>query len=329
MTDIRTNWEDLEEALRVHVNAQMRGLMSNLRAVVATDSTDGHTVSLQPVTQANIRNPDGSVSPQSLPVIPDCPIQFTGGGGITTTHPVKMGDEGSASISSMPLDVWHQLGNTQPPIDGRLHALSDATYHPGGRSDPRKLAQVSTDAHHVRSDDKRNVSEMHPQNGATLKMVDPSTQAASANFDPFTQASKFFSHIIHPTNGHSANATDGDTTHSTALSHLAGFLASIANGKHTIGAHPDNGTSISSSVAHTLQAPNATLDKDGNQTNQGSSTSQGNITSASGNISAPSGLMSALSGAFSSFSGGGFGGNNGVMTAGGTEAAPNITIDLE
>ena len=303
--------DDIEEVIRVALGAHGRYNFSNVRVTVGQDSTDGHTAVLQPVTKMQVTMPDGTVTQMALPPLLDVPIQFPSGGGVTSTHPVKMGDEGTVSFSATPIDTWQQQGGVQAQIDSRQHNLSDASYHPGGRSDPRKLQQVDTDNHQVRTDDKKSVIT-HGADGTHHKTVDPSTDAASANFDPIASAKKFFEHILHPSNGHAVNATDGGTTHSTSLDHADGFKAMANNGAHMLAAHPANGTSILSSVAHTLMAPNASLDKDGNQTNQGKSTSKGDVMSSGGNVSAPSGNVSGMAGMFASgflgmikFSGGG------------------------
>ena len=295
--EYREGWESPFEVFQSAINSQKRRQFTNLRVMVAEDSADGHTVTLQPVIKANVTDITGKVSQVSLPQLLDVPIHFAGGGGTTATHMVKKGDEGLASFSSMPFDLWHQQGGVQMQVDGRSHALSDASFHPGGRSDPRKLQQVSTDSHQIRSDDKKVVIDHHPTKGTRHKAVDPSTSAASETFDPFTQAKKFFEHLVHPSDGHASLATDGDTTHSVTNTHAEGPKLSAANGAHTVNAHPDNGVGIASSVAHTITAPNANLDKQGNLQ------AQKNITSSGGNISAPSGAISGLSGAFSSLSG--------------------------
>lgn len=165
--DIREHWEALEQAIRVAVATQFRARFSSFRVTVGEDSQDGHTAVLQPVTQMNVLQPDGSIQQVDFPQLLDCPIAFPGGGGVTRTHPVKKDDEGKVVFSSSPIDVWHQQGGTQQQIDTRTYSLSDGTYIPGGRSDPRKIQKVSTVSDQTRSDDGNHIIDTHPQNGIT------------------------------------------------------------------------------------------------------------------------------------------------------------------
>ena len=161
--------EDFDEIIRVALGSHGRQMWSNVRVMVAEDSKDGHRVNLQPITQMQVRDQTGAVSQMNLPMLLDCPIQFLGGGGTTRTHMVKKGDEGTAPFSSTPIDVPMQQGGIQAQIDGRMHALADASFHPGGRSDPRKLDKVSTKSDQNRSDDNKHVADLHPTNGHTFQ----------------------------------------------------------------------------------------------------------------------------------------------------------------
>ena len=240
-------------------------MFTSLPALVDTASPDGHTVQLKLAIKQLVAGQNfDSTNYQDYTVIPDVPIHFPGAGGSTMTHALKAGDEILTVFSSRALDAWHQSGGSQPQSFNRLFSLADAMAIPGMRSDPRKLQQVSGTSTQIRSDDKHHVVDHDPSNGTTIKSVDPSTQAASDSFDPFTAAKKFFSSIVHPTDGISHNATDSDTTHSITNDHTAGPKLSAANGEHTVNAHPTNGVGIISSIAHTIGAPNINLDKLGN-----------------------------------------------------------------
>ncbi|WP_158810469.1 Gp138 family membrane-puncturing spike protein [Beijerinckia sp. L45] len=300
--DLREYFNDPEEALRTAVAGLLKQVWTAMPASVSVDSQDGHVATAQPMIKRQVTNPDGSITYEDHTDHPDLPIHHLGGGPVVTTHPTVKGDTGAILYMSRAIDSWFNSGGSQNPMEDRAHSLADGVFLSGIRSTPDKLQQVSQTSTQTRTVDKRSVID-HGPNGTHHKTVDPSTAAASAEFDPFSQATTFFEHILHPSNGHAVNATDGGTTHSTSMTHTDGFKAAANNGAHSLSAHPTNGTSILSSVAHTLQAPNASLDKSGNQTNRGSSTSQGNITSSSGNVSAPSGAISGQSGSFGSLTG--------------------------
>ena len=108
-------------------------------------------------TKAIQRQLDGTSIAVTLPVIPDVPVHFMGGGGITTTYGLKAGNEGFSVPASLGIDGWHQQGGIQSPGDTRQHAMWDAVFVPGVRSDPNKLKGVSGDAHETRTDDKQSL----------------------------------------------------------------------------------------------------------------------------------------------------------------------------
>lgn len=278
MPDQRELFEDPEEAFRTAWAGVRAHMWTALPTLVSKDSSDGHTVQLQSAIKRTVQDSTFSTSYESFAPFLDAPIHFISGGGTTTTHPVKENDEGLAIFASRAIDSWHQSGGEQQQIYNRLNSLADVFYLPGVRSDPRKLQQVDKDALQSRSDDKHHVASLHPQNGLHHKSVDPGTAPASATFDPFTSATKFFEHLLHPSNGVLANATDGSTTHSHGVAHdlgafmkamnglhqvLAhpnlGALLSAAGGEHVVQAHPINGVMISSSSAISLSAPSLSL----------------------------------------------------------------------
>ncbi|MDR3488816.1 MAG: Gp138 family membrane-puncturing spike protein [Bradyrhizobium sp.] len=294
--DVREYINDPEEHIRSLVAGLMKSAWTMMPASVSENSADGHVATAIPQIKRQITNPDGSVTYEDHPPHPDLPIHHLGGGPVVTTHPTLKGDTGVILYSSRAIDSWFNSGGSQQPMEDRLHSLADGVFLSGIRATPDKLQQVSEKSAQTRTVDKRSVID-HGPNGTHHKTVDPSTPAASSNFDPFASATKFFEHLLHPTNGHAVNATDGGTTHSTSLTHADGFAATASNGAHSVAAHPTNGVGIASTIAHTIQAPNASLDKSGNLQ------AQQNITSSSGNISAPSGAISGQAGSFGSLSG--------------------------
>lgn len=116
---------------------------------------------------------------------------------------------------------------------------------------------------------------------------------------------------------HDGTATTQVRTHKTggATMQTGGDAGST---DHTMTVHPKNGASIASTVAHTIDAPNAKLDMPGNFT------AQKDIMTPGGNVSAPKGTVSGMAGSFLSgvlgmlkFGGGGLsggGGSNGNLS---------------
>lgn len=158
--DLRERFEDPTELLETVVDAVFSRMPKGGPVMLAEDSKDGHTAKLQPATKAIQRKPDGTTMEVTLPVLPDIPVHFMGGGGITTTFGLKAGNEGFSVPAALGLDGWHQQGGVQSPGDTRQHALWDAFFIPGVRSDPNKLKGVSPTSTQTRTDDKKSLHDI-------------------------------------------------------------------------------------------------------------------------------------------------------------------------
>ena len=144
-------------------------------------------------------------------------------------------------------------------------------------------------------------------------------------------------------NAHETYGADGGTiTHDGTAKSLvkthadngtsvsSGGDGSGAPGPHAMTTHPENGTAIATTAAHLLTAMNATLNKQGDQTNQGDSTSSGNISTPSGNISAPGGMVSGMSGSFASGFLGALKLVGGILSGGGgSSGSPSLMISSD
>jgi hypothetical protein len=248
--DQREYIHDPEETLRTVFAGLMRNVWTAMPSVMTEDTKDGHRCVPQPSIKRSVTDPvTGLVSYVEHQIHPDVPIHYAGGGGVTATHPIKKGDEGTTLYASRAIDAPMQQGGTAQPIDDRQHHLGDGIFMPGIRSDPRKLQQVSNDAHHVRSDDKKHVTEVHPENGITHHSSDPSTAPASASFDPLSMATKFYRHVVQGAKGLIGQATDGGTTHDHGVTHDDGAFMRVVNGLHSVLAHPANGASMNAANA--------------------------------------------------------------------------------
>lgn len=158
--DLRERFADETEVLETVIDGVLARLPKAGPVMLSEDSQDGHTAKLQPTTKAVIRKPDGSTQEVPLPVVPDVPVHFMGGGGITTTYGLKQGNEGFSVPAALGLDGWHQNGGVQSAGDTRQHAMWDALFIPGVRSDPNKLKGVSPDSTQTRTDDKQSLHDV-------------------------------------------------------------------------------------------------------------------------------------------------------------------------
>lgn len=156
-TDIRERFEDFTEVLETVAESVLARLPKSGPVTLSEDSQDGHTAKLQPATQAVQRMPDGTTQFLTLSEIPDVPVHFMGGNGITTTYGLKKGNEGFIVPAALGIDGWHQQGGIQSPGDVRQQRIGDSFFVPGLRSDPNKLMGVSPEAHETRTDDKQSL----------------------------------------------------------------------------------------------------------------------------------------------------------------------------
>jgi len=174
--DTRTRFQDVQEAVETAVEARLVELHTGGYAKVVSVNWEKQTAVLQPTNKAVVRKPDGTTEWVDLPQIPDAPIHFPSGGGVTMTFGLKEGDEVYYSVASRSPDVWFQNGGEQQIIDSRLHDLSHAACFPGFRSNPNALTNVSTDSTQIRSDDGQTVIDI--KDGAVaLKAQDTEVQA--------------------------------------------------------------------------------------------------------------------------------------------------------
>lgn len=166
--DAREIIGDNEEMLRSAIEGNRKGLWTAMVCIVAEDSKDGHTVTVQIAIQGLTNDQTGKQSKVNLPLLQDVPIHYAGGGDVVMTHPVKKGDEGMVIFQSRNQDSWFQSGGVQPPLDPRMHHLADARYVPGGNSIPMKIENVSQTAHEIRSRDGKHKVSLDPASGLTL-----------------------------------------------------------------------------------------------------------------------------------------------------------------
>jgi hypothetical protein len=143
---------DAEEAFRTAVTAMMAGLWVGGPGIIVDYNAALQTVSVQPAIKGRLINPAGTISFVTMPLCVDVPVFFLSGGGFSVTTPVAEGDECFIAFADRCIDSWWQNGGVQPPAEYRIHDLSDGFAFIGFRSNPRALANVSTTALQIRSD---------------------------------------------------------------------------------------------------------------------------------------------------------------------------------
>ncbi len=116
--------------------------------VVAYDSAK-QSVDVQPILRQAHVDETGARVPERLPVVTSVPVSFPGGGGMTITFPIAVGDTGMLHFSEASLDKWLTYGgNDVDPGDDRRFCMADGMFVPGLRDFAH--ARASAPADHVR-----------------------------------------------------------------------------------------------------------------------------------------------------------------------------------
>lgn len=170
MIDINTYVKDQNALLDQAMTARLSCLWTALPGIVQSFDPVAMTCQVQPAIQGKVRAEDGTITLVNMPMLLDCPVVFPHGGGCSMTFPIKPGDECLVVFSSRAIDLWWQSGGVQPPVEMRMHDLSDGFVLVGAYSQTKVLPNVSTQAVQLRSDDGQAFFELNPENhNFTLK----------------------------------------------------------------------------------------------------------------------------------------------------------------
>jgi len=120
-------------------------------------SMPARIVSFDPATKTasveiGLKMVNADDSQSEYPPLVDCPCLFTRGGGFHLVHPYKAGDKGIVLFSDRCFDGWFQAGQVAPPMDFRVHSMSDA-YFIGGADCLDDVSPIVSGAMFIGKDD--------------------------------------------------------------------------------------------------------------------------------------------------------------------------------
>lgn len=171
--DQRERFSDDAELYRLAFEAIQSRVWTALPCVVeAFPSVSGlgkMIIDVQPTINGIARAKDGTETSIQMPLLINCPVLWQGGGGVTSTFPIKQGDECLVILASRCIDAWWQQG-FQPgpsmnPPDLRMHDLSDGFAIVGLRSLPREFT-VDPDNACLITDDGQTFFKLNPTSKA-------------------------------------------------------------------------------------------------------------------------------------------------------------------
>jgi hypothetical protein len=172
--DRRERLEDLDVSIRGAIDSALASTWSAVQGIVQSFDAEKMTCVVQPTTMGRQTVIDAkgltTVKMVNMPLLLDCPVVFQGGGGMTLTFPIKAGDEALVILADRCIDGWWQTGKISPPLDVRIHDLSDGFALVGLRSLPRVLTSISTTDAQLRSDDGMTIIGAKP--GTITLMAD-------------------------------------------------------------------------------------------------------------------------------------------------------------
>ena len=172
--DRRERWAEPVEALRAALDGRQAEMWTALPGIVQSFDPAAMTVSVQPAVAGRISDEAGKAASVDLPILPDVPVVFPGGGGFALTFPVAAGDECLVVFASRCIDAWWQSGGVGEPMEPRMHDLSDGFALVGVRSQPHRLSPaVHTGNTQLRADDGSAYVEITP--GGAVTAVGPSS----------------------------------------------------------------------------------------------------------------------------------------------------------
>lgn len=130
--------DNLVEMLTNLLGASVDGRMADVHVAipgrVETYDAALQKASVQPLVMRAHEGEDGGRVAQKLPVIPEVPVLFPGGGGFSVTFPVQRGDVVLLVFSEASLDKFLVRDGIVDPQDDRRHNISDAIAIPGLRN---------------------------------------------------------------------------------------------------------------------------------------------------------------------------------------------------
>lgn len=181
--------DDPEEAQRQAAEGLQARLWTALPAIVVDVDLERQVLSAQPTIQAVVTEPGGATRLLSLPVCPDCPIQWPRGGGFALTFPIKPGDECLLVFAARAIDSWWQQGSVAGPVEARMHDLSDGIAIVGITSQPRRLTAVSSVAVELRNDARTSLVSIDDAGkvsvvaSVSVEIVSPLVKVTAATID--------------------------------------------------------------------------------------------------------------------------------------------------
>ena len=216
------------------IETRLKDLHTSMPAIIVSFNTVTQLATVQPAIKRIFKTNDGEIellTPSSLPILINVPVQFPRGGGFSLTFPVTKNDECLLVFAERSIDNWHKLGGVQNPGAKRFHSLSDATAFVG----------ISSLVNKIPNYDPTNVQLKKDDGSVELTLLTNGTMGLKANTKVTVDAPDI--------------KLDGDVeiTGTLNVAGIATFLSNIIAQAAVVvtGALTQGGTDIGKNHAHT------------------------------------------------------------------------------
>lgn len=133
---------DLQDLLQSFGDSIRDSVRVALPAVVKSYDETRQVAECQLVVREPVVGEDGATSFEELPIVPDVPVAWAGGGGFHAHFPLAPGDHVLLVFSDVATGVWRQAGKPSEPGDLRRHHLSYCFAIPCVRADGQAFADA-------------------------------------------------------------------------------------------------------------------------------------------------------------------------------------------
>lgn len=171
--DRRELTDDLQESIRMAMDGRISSVWTAFPGIITKVDFAKMTCEVQPAIQGIIEDAEGNFKNVNLPLLVDVPITFPSAGGFTLTFPIKADDEVLVIIANRCIDSWWQSGGIRTPAEARMHDLSDGFAIPGPKSQPKVIANISSENAQLRNDSGDTYVEITP--GGNIKLISTTT----------------------------------------------------------------------------------------------------------------------------------------------------------
>ena len=171
---------ELEELLNLAITSFISDVHTSMPGKVVEYYPDTQKVDVQPMLKRLMVHEDGSEALESLPVIPDVPVNFPRAGGFFMTFPIAKGDLVELHFMERSIDNYLSgEGDEYDPDEFRTHDLSDAVAVPGFYPFKRSIKDISAVNMVLGKDDGGIQIHLTPEGTMEIKLAGDADEAVA------------------------------------------------------------------------------------------------------------------------------------------------------